>query len=287
MLGEEIDIEVRSHRLHGQRFGSSSSPLVLGIHGLSLNMRAFDYLGERIGDALQLVALDLRGRGNSPPTAAGSYGWDNHAHDVLAVADVLGHERFAIVGQSMGGSVAMKVAEIAPARVGAVVLVDIAGRVDRGAGELIGSTMAAVHDEYDSVDAYLTAIKAQGLVDVWNDHWERCYRYGMEAEDGRVRARVDREALAEDRRYGATKGGGVYVYERWKFLTMPTLLVRATKELRPGVGHVVPDDDRASFLRDVPTASVVEVDATHLSVNTHPRMAEAIRDFLASTVAST
>src|SRR5438477_2195500 len=103
--------------------------------------------------------------------------------------------------------------------------------------------------------------------------------HGLEDIDGRVRARVDPGALSEDRAYGATQGGGLYVYERWKHLTMPILLLRATRKFRPGVGYVVPEDDRASFLRDVPTGSIVEIDANHLTINTHPRTADAIRDF--------
>jgi pimeloyl-ACP methyl ester carboxylesterase len=283
VAGQEFDIAVRSHRLHCQRFGRASAPLVVGVHGLSLNMKAFDYLGENLDDDFQLVAVDLRGRGHSPPTAPGSYGWKNHALDVLAVADALGFDRFAIIGQSMGGSVAMKAAEIRPDRITALVLVDVAGRVDRGAGEFIGSVMASVHDEYRSVDAYLDAIRAQGLVEDWSAYWERCYRYGIEVAGDRVRARVNRDALAEDRRYAATEGGGLYIYERWKYLTMPTLLLRATREFRPGIGHVVPEDDRASFLRDVPTGSIVEIAANHLTINTHPMTVEAIRDFLRSS----
>ena len=62
---------------------------------------------------------------------------------------------------------------------------------------------------------------------------------------------------------------------------MPTLLLHATREFRPGIGHVVPADDRQSFLRDVPTGAIVEVDANHLTINVHPHTVEATRDFLA------
>ena len=81
--------------------------------GLAGNIKSFAYLGERVGgDETQLVALDLRGRGKSERTGPGTYGWENHALDVLGVADDLGFSRFAIVGQSMGGSVAMKAAAL-------------------------------------------------------------------------------------------------------------------------------------------------------------------------------
>jgi len=252
---------------------------VIGVHGLTLNMKAFDYLGERLGDVLQLVAIDLRGRGLSPPTSPGTYGWDNHARDVFAVADALGFERFSVVGQSMGGAVAMTAAEIDAGRLDAVVLVDIAGRVDPGAGAFIASSLAGISDEHDTIEAYLAAVRSHGLVDEWDGYWDRCHRYGAEIRDGVVRARIDPGALAEDRAYGSAHAG-LYVYERWQHLTMPALLLRATRELRPGTGHVVPADDRDAFLRDVPTGTLVEVDANHLTINTHPRTVEALRHFL-------
>jgi pimeloyl-ACP methyl ester carboxylesterase len=280
VIGDELDLEVRSHRLHGQRFGSPSAPLVVGLHGLSLNMKAFDFVGERLGgDALQLVALDLRGRGHSDTTSPGTYGWDNHALDVLAVADVLGFERFSLVGQSMGGSVAMKAAEIDGARLDAVVLVDIAGRVDPGIGPAIAAATEHIDQPYASVESYLDAVKAQGLADPWNEYWDRVYRYQLvegSTATG-VRSLVDPGAVAEDRAYTLTQDP----YARWRHLTMPTLLVRATREMRPGAGHVVPAPDRDRFAREVAHGTVVEVDANHLTVNTHPDTPAAIGTFLA------
>lgn len=276
-----LDIAVGSHRLHGQRFGSPSAPLVLGLHGLSLNMKTFDFVGERLGgDALQLVALDLRGRGNSDTTPPGTYGWESHALDVFAVADALGFEQFCLVGQSMGGSVAMKAAELDGSRLDAVVLIDIAGRVDPGVRPAIASATRQIDEVYASVDSYLDAVKTQGLADPWNEYWDRVYRYQLrEASDG-FRSLVDPEAVAEDRAYTLTQDP----YARWRHLTMPTLLLRATREIRPDAGHVVPADDRDRFLREVPRSAVVEVDANHLTINAHPDTAAAMGRFLADVV---
>ena len=277
VVGQELDIEVRSHRLHGQRFGSPSAPLVVGLHGLSLNMKTFDFVGERLGgDAVQLVALDLRGRGNSDTTPLGTYGWESHALDVFAVADALGLARFSIIGQSMGGSIAMKAAELEGSRLDAIVLVDIAGHVDPGVGPVIASALGQIDEVHASVEAYLDAVRTQGLADPWNEYWDRVYRYQLtEASDG-VRSLVDPRAVAEDRADTLTQDP----YTRWRHLTMPTLLLRATREIRPGAGHVVPTDDRDRFLREVPRSAVVEVDANHLTINTHPDTAAAIATFL-------
>jgi pimeloyl-ACP methyl ester carboxylesterase len=48
---------------------------VVCVPGLSANLCGFDRLAERLaGEALQLVAIDLRGRGRSEVTGPGSYG---------------------------------------------------------------------------------------------------------------------------------------------------------------------------------------------------------------------
>jgi pimeloyl-ACP methyl ester carboxylesterase len=276
--GEEFDIVVGSCRLHAERWGSESAPLVLGLPGLTGNLKHFGLLGERLGsDTLQLVALDLRGRGKSVSTPPGSYGWENHAFDVLGVASELGFDRFTVIGQSMGGSVAMKAAELKRGRLSAVVLVDVAGRVDRGVAAPIAASISRLGRVYDSADHYLEAVRSLGLIDRWNEYWDGAYRYDARAVDGGVGPRTNVEAVREDRAYTATQ----HPYGRWTHLIMPTLLVRATRELLPGAGLVVPADDRERFLREVPHAVVVDVDANHLTINTHADTAAAVRNFLA------
>jgi pimeloyl-ACP methyl ester carboxylesterase len=179
----------------------------------------------------------------------------------------------------MGGSVAMKTAELDGSRLDALVLIDVAGRVDPGIGPVITSVMDQLSESYDSIDAYLAAVRGQGLVEPWTEHWERAHRYQLLAVDGRVRARLDPAAVAEDRAYTATQ----HPYDRWRHLTMSTLLLRATQELSPGAGHVVPADDRDRFLREVRDSTVVEIDANHLTINTHPNTVAAINTFLGTS----
>jgi DNA-binding GntR family transcriptional regulator len=61
---------------------------------------------------------------------------------------------------------------------------------------------------------------------------------------------------------------------------MPTLLLRATRQVRPGSGFVVPTVDRDQLASTVASATVVEVDATHLTIADHPAAATAIAQFL-------
>jgi pimeloyl-ACP methyl ester carboxylesterase len=128
---EDFDIRLTSGRLRVRRWGAAEAPVVVCVPGLSANLCGFDRLAERLaGDTLQLVAIDLRGRGCSEVTSAGSYGWRNHARDVLGVADAVGAPSFAIIGQSSGAAIAMTCAQLEPSRVERLVLVDLVGSPD-------------------------------------------------------------------------------------------------------------------------------------------------------------
>ncbi len=88
---EDCDIPLASGRLRVRRWGAADAPAVVCVPGLSANLCGFDRLAERLaGDTLQLVAIDLRGRGRSEVTGAGTYGSRNHAGDVLGIADAVG-----------------------------------------------------------------------------------------------------------------------------------------------------------------------------------------------------
>ena len=81
---EDFDIPLKSGRLRVRRWGAAGAAAVVCVPGLSANLCGFDRLAERLaGDTLQFVAIDLRGRGRSEVTGAGTYGWRNHARDVL------------------------------------------------------------------------------------------------------------------------------------------------------------------------------------------------------------
>jgi 3-oxoadipate enol-lactonase len=275
-VGSEFDLDLPSGRLHAQRFGSPSAPLALCIPGLSANIKSFDFLCERIaGDRLQTVALDLRGRGKSEVTSAGTYGWPSHARDAFAAADALGAKRFSIIGHSMGGAVAMAAAAQDSARLDRVVLVDIAGIPEASSLIPIEMSVDRLGQVYPSADFYIEAVKNLRLIDPWTSYWDRYFLYELGPVEGGVRARSDKTAVLEDYEYGKTQEW----YPLWRNLTMPVLLVRAGREILPGMGYIVSAGDRERFPLEVPTARVADVDANHYTVITSDESVAAIRRF--------
>lgn len=275
--GSPLELSLASGHLHAERSGGNRGTVVLCIPGLSANLRGFDFLAERLAsEKRSVVTLDLRGRGQSEATEPGTYGWMSHALDVLGVADALGAAQFTVLGQSMGAFVAMEIARLAPERLSAVVLIDACGAPDPSAVPLIRAAVERLGTAYPSLEAYLALVQRLGTVRPWSPYWERYFRYELVPVEGGVRARSDRAAVLEDAAYGE----GHDPRALWRYLTMPVLLLRATQPLVDGAGFIVPSAERDAFLVQVGSASLVEVDANHYGINTHPAASEAIAAFL-------
>ncbi len=93
----------------------------LGLSGFaSANWMLHDLLAP-LGNPGCFVLPDNRGMGRSPP-ASGGYALADLATDGLQLMDDLGHDRFAVIGLSMGGFVAQLLTLAAPQRVRRLVL---------------------------------------------------------------------------------------------------------------------------------------------------------------------
>jgi pimeloyl-ACP methyl ester carboxylesterase len=96
---------------------------VIVIHGWFWDHRVCTPMFDCIDAAAFTFAfIDIRGYGNSRDVS-GEYSVGEMAADAIALADRLGWREFHVVGHSMGGKAAQKVAMDAPARVKSVVAV--------------------------------------------------------------------------------------------------------------------------------------------------------------------
>ena len=120
---EFLDYTVDAGRLAALRWpGLLGAPTVVAVHGITANAWTWDPLAHHLAGGAQIVALDLRGRGQSLKTP-GPYGTRRHADDVAAVIEQLDGPAF-VIGHSMGAGVALMVAQRHPDLVRDIVLVD-------------------------------------------------------------------------------------------------------------------------------------------------------------------
>lgn len=102
-------------------YGTGHQPVIL-VHGWSVSGDVYDnFLTEIDTSKYRVLVPDLRGTGASDKPGTG-YSLKNYQRDVMAVANHAHALRFVLVGHSMGGAIAQKIASERPARVRGLVL---------------------------------------------------------------------------------------------------------------------------------------------------------------------
>jgi pimeloyl-ACP methyl ester carboxylesterase len=274
----EFDVNVRTGTLRTRRFGTAEGEPMLCVPGLTGNSRIFDFVGEQIGTGgRQLLAFDLPGRGFSPPTEPGAYGWRNEARDVFDLATALKIDRFDLVGYSAGAFVAMQAAVLVPSRIRRLILIDGLGRPQPAAFWAVMRTMQRLGHVYPSVEAYLAEVRGLGTVDPWSDYWDRYFRYELRPALGGVRSRASLLAVWEDTLYGMSHDPRRF----WSRISTPTLVLEATRPLARPDGLFVTRRDIDRAAQTLPHFKAAAVDANHYGVVTHRETVDKICEFIA------
>ena len=92
--------------MHSIVLGEDKRDTVIFLHGWGGDASAFYFCAERLKGEMRCVLADCAGFGKSAEPKA-PYTVADYAADVLSLADGLGAERFALVGHSVGGRVAL------------------------------------------------------------------------------------------------------------------------------------------------------------------------------------
>jgi pimeloyl-ACP methyl ester carboxylesterase len=95
----------------------------LYVHGLGGSSQNWSAMMPFLSDLLDGEAVDLPGFGNSPPPDDGNYSIGGHARTVIRLLDAEGRGPVHLFGNSLGGSVATRVAAVRPDLVRTLTLV--------------------------------------------------------------------------------------------------------------------------------------------------------------------
>jgi pimeloyl-ACP methyl ester carboxylesterase len=184
---------LRVHDVHlpGRRVSvltMGEGPDVLLIHGLGASKASFyDMAAALSRDGYRVHALDLPGFGSSSKPATAPYTARWFADTVTGVMDTLGIDRAHLVGNSMGGRVALELAFRDPERVGALALLcpavafvkrdyhpivrllrpELGFLPHRFRRTLVSSTLKGMFHDPDAIDPYVS--------DVVIDEFQRLY----------------------------------------------------------------------------------------------------------------
>lgn len=114
------DVPAGRHRISTMTMGEG--PDVLLIHGLGGTRASFMETAAALSTRYRVHAPDLPGFGSSCKPALGGYNARWFSETMVSLMDALGIERAHLVGNSMGGRIAIELALNHPERVGALAL---------------------------------------------------------------------------------------------------------------------------------------------------------------------
>ena len=110
-------------RIHHLEYPGDGPPLVL-LPGITSPAIMWDFVSRRLAAFSHVFTLDNRGRGLSAAGDELDYWLADSAADTAGVIAQLGLKRPIILGHSMGGRIALKLAAETPASVGSLILAD-------------------------------------------------------------------------------------------------------------------------------------------------------------------
>jgi len=125
-------VALLGRRLHYLDYGGAGE-IVVALHGYVQNAHAFDGVAAALVPHRHLLALDIRGRGRSDWGPPECYRMNYYLQDLRDFFSVLGLSRFALIGTSMGGTLALLYAIAHPLEVTRLVLNDVTANTNRAA----------------------------------------------------------------------------------------------------------------------------------------------------------
>ena len=181
-------------RLYARDYAGPDKRLtpVVCLPGLTRNAKDFDTAAPRLAQARRMICPDFRGRGKSAHADPATYRPDQELADTLQLLDVLGVRRFAIIGTSRGGIVAMVMAAKALDRLAGVAFNDIGPRIEKAGLIRIRSYLGS-DPQFGSWAQAVDALKATnpGFHSLDDAEWLAFARRVFRDENGVPRADYD------------------------------------------------------------------------------------------------
>ncbi|GGS26662.1 alpha/beta hydrolase [Streptomyces griseoviridis] len=284
-----ITLTVRSRRP-----AREGLPPALYVHGLGGSSQNWSALMPLLDDVLDNEAVDLPGFGDSPPPDDGDYSITGHARAVIRHLDASGRGPVHLVGNSLGGAVATRVAAVRPDLVRTLTLISPALpeiRVQRSAVPTGLLALPGVAALFTRVSRDWTAEqRVRGVMALcYGDPArvsEEGLRHAVEEMERRQRLPYFWDAMARSARgivNAYTVGGQHGLWRQAERVLAPTLLVYGGRDKL--VGYRMAQRAARAF-RDARLLTLP--DAGHVAMMEYPQtVATALRELLADTAGST
>jgi pimeloyl-ACP methyl ester carboxylesterase len=111
-------------RLHYVEWGNPDAPPLLLIHGGRDHCRNWDWLAQKFRDRYHVIAVDLRGHGDSAWATGSSYAIAEFVYDIAQLVQQKNLKPVTIIGHSMGGAISLLYTGSYPEAVAKLVVIE-------------------------------------------------------------------------------------------------------------------------------------------------------------------
>ena len=259
-----------------RKFGSTGRTPVLIVHGLSYFSYDWIEVATLLAQEREVVAIDMRGFGESGWSASRDYKLETLSNDVVAVLDALHWPHAVLMGHSFGGRVCLATAGWKRECAAGLVLVDFAPDIAAEGRRYTAQRIGGQPDVFSSVEEAMVYDHDDPADAGRRRRWEAFLR---KTEGGYA---LKRDLHYRDNFKRALESGKSapvpeFLWPMLADMRIPTLVIR-------GSTSNMFDATTVDKVRTVnPRASVVEVAGSHDLAGDNPvGLADAVRAFLAA-----
>jgi pimeloyl-ACP methyl ester carboxylesterase len=266
-------VHVNGIRLHVLEWGVRTQRPVVLVHGGCAHAHWWTFIVPALAQAHRVLAVDLRGHGDSEWAEPPDYSIEMHAADIAGLLQAFDLSNVHLVGHSLGGLITIASAAAVAPRLRALVLIDTTGIINARSLRYLTQLSHWPHPVYRSQQEGLRRFRllpsANGATPSVRD--QMATHALRSTPDGTWTLKFDRRALALP--------GPVDLRAQLREIRVPTLVVRGA--LSP---HVTPQAfaDLRAALRH---GSSAEIDGAyhHVMLDAPDELARVLVDFFAAT----
>jgi esterase len=118
-------VTVNGLRLHYLDWGSSDKPPFIMLHGISRVAHQFDHIAPAFRNEYHVMAIDMRGHGDSSWSPDAAYIVEDYVKDLEAFVEQLNLRGLVLLGNSTGGRVVQVYAGLHPDRMARLIVEDV------------------------------------------------------------------------------------------------------------------------------------------------------------------
>jgi pimeloyl-ACP methyl ester carboxylesterase len=238
-------VNVNGIRIHYVDWGGEGKPPLVMVHGIDRVARTFDHLVPHFSDRFRVLAIDMRGHGDSGWDPKGRYLVEDHVSDFEGLVKELGLRDLVLWGNSTGGRVVQVFAGKHPDLVSRVISEDVGPERPRQIADNYAKRVQQEQAGWASEEELLAQLR-KGNPRTSPGVLEAYVRYGTKRRpDGRIEWKRDPQLV-----------NGFVATELWGFvrnIKSPILYILG------GRSAIVPPETQEELRKTLPSAQLVTV----------------------------